>query len=92
MEQRVILRSNGQQIAKLEIQVPSVGKPALLVQLPLGLSMRAGLALQIDKSKPLKLDIQTCEASGCNAASPVSSALLSALKEGKEMQIAFQNN
>lgn len=92
MEQRVILRSNGRQIAKMEIRVPSVGKPALLIQLPLGLSMLGGIALQIDKNKPIKLAIQTCEASGCYAAIPVSPTLISTLKRGRKMSIAFQNN
>ena len=69
VEQRVILQQTGQQVARMVIQVTAaeVRKPALLIHVPLGLSIRAGLTMTIDEAEPIKFDIQTCDASGCYA-------------------------
>ena len=78
IEQRIVLRETGQQLARISIQVNAdkPSQPALLVHVPLGLSIRAGIKMQVDDAEPLKLDIQTCDAAGCYAGNPVAPELL----------------
>src|SRR5581483_10017501 len=66
-------------------------QPVALVQLPLGLNLPAGAKLQVDDGKVVDLQIQTCENRGCYANTPVSPELLTALKSGKQLKVAFQN-
>ena len=93
IEQRIILRETGRQLARISIQIGS-GEPrqaALLIHVPLGLSLRTGIKMQVDDGDATKLDIQTCDAAGCYAGSPVSSQLVSRLKQGNVLKIYFQN-
>lgn len=87
------MRETGQQLARLEIRVSSEEprQPALLVHVPLGLSIRAGIKFQVDDAEPLMLDIQTCDASGCYAGNPIGPELLASLKKGNSVKVIFQN-
>ncbi len=64
--------------------------PVALVQLPLGLNLPAGAKMQIDDGKSIDLQVQTCEARGCYASTPVAPDMLAALKSGKQLKILFQ--
>ena len=66
IEQRVLVKETGQQFGRLVIKV-SGDEPhtsGLLVQLPLGISLRAGVKMSIDGRKLNALDVQTCDNSG----------------------------
>jgi invasion protein IalB len=94
MEQRVILRESGQQIARFTVQTSGTKddrKAAYLVQVPLGLSIRTGVRLKVDEREPVSLDIQTCEASGCYAGGPLAGPLLDGLKGGKMLTLLFND-
>ena len=73
------------------IRVPSDTRtPVALVQLPLGLNLPAGAKLQIDDGKAVDMQVQTCEARGCYASTPVAADMLAALKSGKQLKVSFQ--
>jgi invasion protein IalB len=92
MEQTAVLSKTGQLIVLVNIRVPSdTHTPVVLVQLPLGLNLPAGAKLQVDDGKVTELQMQTCEARGCYASSPVAPELLAALKSGKQLKVSFQN-
>lgn len=92
IEETAVLTKTGQLIVLVNIRVTSdTHSPIALVQLPLGLSLPAGARLQVDDSKPLDLQIETCENRGCYASTPVGPDLLAALKSGKQLKVSFQN-
>jgi invasion protein IalB len=92
MEQTAVLSKTGQLIVLVNIRVPSdTHAPVALVQLPLGLNLPDGARLQVDDGKVTSLPIQTCEARGCYASSPIAPEQLAALRSGKQLKVSFQN-
>ena len=92
VEETAVLTKTGQLIVLVNIRVASDTRaPVALVQLPLGLNLPAGAKLQVDDGKVIDLQIQTCENRGCYSNTPVSPELLTALKSGKQLKVAFQN-
>ena len=92
IEQTAVLTKTGQLIVLVNIRVPSdTHAPLMLVQLPLGLNLPVGAKLQIDDGKVIDLQIQTCEARGSYASTPIAPDLLAAMKSGKQMKVSFQN-
>ena len=92
IEQSAVLSKTGQLIVLVNIRVPSdTHTPVILVQLPLGLNLPVGAKLQVDDGKTADLQIQTCEARGCYASTPIAPDLLAAMRTGKQLKVAFQN-
>jgi invasion protein IalB len=92
MEQTAVLSKTGQLIVLVNIRMPSDSRaPVALVQLPLGLNLPVGAKLQVDDGKATDLQIQTCEARGCYASTPIAPDLLAVLKSGKQLKVSFQN-
>jgi invasion protein IalB len=92
MEQTAVLSKTGQLVVLINIRVPTdTHAPVALVQLPLGLNLPDGAKLQVDDGKATNLAIQTCEARGCYASSPIAPDLLAVLKSGKQLKVSFQN-
>jgi len=92
MEQTAVLSKTGQLVVLVNIRVPSdTHAPVALVQLPLGLNLPGGAKFQVDDSKAIDLQIQTCEARGCYASTPIAPDLLAALKSGKQLKVSFQS-
>ena len=92
MEQTAVLSKTGQLVVLVNIRVPSdTHTPTMLVQLPLGLNLPAGAKLQVDDGKVADVQIQTCEARGCFASTPVAPELLAAMRSGKQLKISVQN-
>jgi invasion protein IalB len=92
IEETAVLTKTGQLIVLVNIRVASdTHQPVALVQLPLGINLPAGAKLQVDDGKVVDLQVQTCENRGCYANTPVSPELLTALKSGKQLKVAFQN-
>jgi invasion protein IalB len=92
VEQTAVLTKTGQLIVLLNIRVASDTRtPIAGIQLPLGLNLPAGAKLQVDDGKTADLQIQTCEARGCYANTPISADMLAAMKSGKQLHVSFQN-
>ena len=92
MESTAVLAKTGQLVVLVNLRVTSDTRTAIiLVQLPLGLNLPAGIRLQVDDGKTTDMQIQTCEQRGCYASMPVPSELLTALKSGKQLKVSFQN-
>ena len=91
-EQTAVLTKTGQLIVLINIRVPGDTRtPVAIVQLPLGLNLPAGAKLQVDDGKTTDLQIQTCEARGCYANTPITPEMLAAMKTGKQLKVSFQN-
>jgi invasion protein IalB len=92
MEQRAVMSGSGQLIGSVTVRVPSqTRKPVLMIRGPLGLSLAAGVVLDVDGGGSETLALQTCDASGCFAGAPLSDAMLVAMEKGKTLNVAFQN-
>jgi invasion protein IalB len=92
MEQTAVLSKTGQLVVLINIRVPTdTHAPVALVQLPLGFNLPDGAKLQVDDGKAINLPIQTCEARGCYASSPIAPEQLAALRTGKQLKVSFQN-
>lgn len=93
VEQRVLIRETGQLLGRLLIKTGAndPGPGNLLLQVPLGISIRAGLKLKVDDADIETLDIQTCDTAGCYAGGPVSGKLLDAARAGKQLKAEFSD-
>jgi invasion protein IalB len=90
MEQTAAPTNTGQVLAAVTVRVPTeTHQPVMMVQLPVGLYLPAGLVLQIDESKPQTIPLQTCDLKGCYAGMQINPELLSALKAGKRLTMTF---
>ena len=82
--------ATGQLLASFTVNIPSdTHMPAMLVQVPLGLSLAEGVSLNVDGANSQTLPLQTCDTNGCYAGGPVAAKLLTALMGGKTLTIAF---
>lgn len=92
VEQRLVLSNTGQLLAAVTIRIDGKSRqPALMVQLPHGLFLPDGITLAVDQEEVLKLELQTCDSSGCYAGAPASKKLLDAMASGSQFRIAFKN-
>jgi invasion protein IalB len=92
VEQTVVVTNSGQLLASVVIRIPAdTRQPVMMVQVPVGLYLPAGLNLQVDDEKPQPLALQTCDLKGCYAGAPVSPEMIKAMKDGKLFKITLQN-
>lgn len=93
VEQRVLIRETGQTLGRLQIKIGATdaGPGALLLQIPLGVSIRAGIKIKVDDIEIETFDIQTCDAGGCYAGGLISEKLLRAAKAGKLLNAEFSD-
>jgi invasion protein IalB len=92
IEQTVVLTNTGQLVASVLVRVPTdTRQPVMMIQVPVGLYLPAGLSLQIDDGKAQPVPLQTCDLKGCYAGMQVGPELIAALKAGKRLTMTFQN-
>ena len=60
------------------------GEPAMLLILPLGISLPPGVFLQIDESEPQQVPIERCESTGCRVELLLASSYLEDLNGGTQ--------
>lgn len=92
MSQSVVLVATGERILTVAVQPPDEqGLPAMMVTLPLGLYLPAGVRMLVDAQEFDALVVQTCEASGCYAGLKADRALLAAMQRGFELKFVVQD-
>jgi invasion protein IalB len=102
VEETLVLVNTGQAVASVVVRTQSddTNKPSLLVEeksfmmihVPVGLYLPAGVKFQIDDAEPQPIALQTCDPQGCHAEMEIGSTLLAALKVGKRLSIIWQNS
>lgn len=80
-----------QRLLTVMVQPGADNLPALLLALPHGLFLPAGVQLQIDKGEAQKLVIQTADQNGSYAGTSLDAALLDRLKAGISLEVTFQS-
>lgn len=63
--------------------------PIAFVKVPLGVNLRAGLGLAVDKKEIANVPYTVCDPAGCNAIVPLNGELLGKIKKGKKMQVGM---
>jgi len=92
VQQSIVKADTRQLIATFGIRIPPETRaPVMMIQLPLGLYVPAGVALHVDQGQAVALPIQTCDATGCYAGIPVAAEFLGQLRSGKTLRITFEN-
>ena len=90
--QTLLLRKSRQLLLSVTVLKPDGGNThSMLIHLPHGLFLPAGVAVQVDSQAAHKLTIQTCDVKGCYAGLPISPKQLSMMAKGKRLIISFQN-
>lgn len=90
MVQTVLMKESRERL--LTISVERKGdplKPALLLHLPHGLFLPAGVSLSIDKGKATAMRIQTSDPDGAYAGRELGEPLLQSMKRGRMLQVSF---
>lgn len=92
IEQRAVVTQTGQLLTAFTIRIPpDTHKPVLMIQLPVGLFLPAGVKILVDDAQVDQQQLQTCDQGGCYAGAEVSDKLLDAMKSGKTVTVVFQN-
>ena len=92
VEQQLVLTKTGQQILSVVVRIPPESRqPAMMIHLPLGLFLPGGVTIQLDKQKPERLEVQTCDQKGCYAGSPISEKMLALMKDSERLTITVQD-
>ena len=92
VEQRVFVANTGQFVGSVSVRVPGDTKgPVMTITTPLGLFLPAGVSIAVDEDAAQTLQVQTCDARGCYAESPLSDNLLSRMFKGKKLNVGFQD-
>jgi invasion protein IalB len=92
VSQTAFLTQTGQMIAAVSVRVPpNTKQPVMMVHVPVGLFIPAGIGIQVDEGKVETLAIQTCDLKGCYAGNPMSPELLASMKSGKRFSVTFKN-
>lgn len=90
--QNIALTKTGQRLLAVVVRIPTNSRtPAMTLNLPHGLFLPAGTTLQIDKTPPKEILVETCDAKGCYASLDVDDDLLTGLKKGSTLTVTFQN-
>ena len=64
-------------------------EPYLSIQMPLGVDLRRGAVLRVDKGKEISVQYLRCTKSGCDASLKLDSEILKALKAGNGLLVGF---
>ena len=59
---------------------------------PLGLDLRKGVVLLVDRRQRFATDLLTCKAEGCVGFAPMTTELLRALAGGSELEVVWTDN
>jgi invasion protein IalB len=90
--QSLFFKKTGQRFLSVAVRIePETKKPSLLVQLPLGVYLPAGVTLQIGKDAAKTLPYKNCDRGGCIAEYPITDAELAAMVKGADITLSAQS-
>ena len=92
MEQQIALRDSGQLVVSVTIQIPpDTRTPTVVIQVPLGVFLPAGVIVQVDDGIAQPYEIKTCDQGGCYVGEPLANDFVLAMENGQNLNIKFQN-
>lgn len=90
LSQRAVTKQ-GQLVGSVTIQLPAGAPSAMVVSVPLGIFLGAGVTFAIDTNAPQALELQACDRTACYAETALPDELITAMKGGEKLNITFQN-
>jgi invasion protein IalB len=89
--QNLFLKQTGKRFISVVVRVPAeTKKPKMLVLLPLGTYLPAGVSLQFGREGAKKLAIESCDQSACVAQYDVTEADMATLMKGDDLNLSIQ--
>ncbi|MGD0532712.1 MAG: invasion associated locus B family protein [Methyloceanibacter sp.] len=90
--QSVFIKTTGQRLLSVAVRVPpDTKKPIMLLQVPLGVYLPAGVSLRIGKDAAKTLPFKVCDQGGCMAEYAVTEPEIAAMLKGAGLTISAQN-
>jgi invasion protein IalB len=90
--QTIFLKKTGQRLLAVAVRMPAESKkPVMLLQVPLGIYLPAGISLQFGKDPARKLVVQSCNQGGCVAEYSITDAELAAMLKGADLTVVVQS-
>ncbi|WP_207462139.1 invasion associated locus B family protein [Azospirillum sp. SYSU D00513] len=90
LSQTQLLKENNARLLKASIgYLGPQDQPMLVLVLPLGVDLRAGIAMKVDDAPQISLPYQQCVQDGCTGALPLDGPTLTALRKAKRIQIGM---
>jgi invasion protein IalB len=79
-------------LAAMAVRVPAdTKKPAMTLQLPLGIQLGEPVTFRVDEGATEKLTLQTCNQAGCFVVSALADASVNAMRNGRQLHIGFRD-
>lgn len=72
-------------------QIEGKDKKSLMVMVPLGMALPAGVQAKIDENDPIKMKYTLCHVGGCTAETEASDELVEQFKKGEKIIVAAVN-
>jgi invasion protein IalB len=90
--QSIVLKETGKRLVHVAVgYLAANGQAAVIVTLPLGISLPPGVSISIDGGEPVQIVVERCDTSGCIGAVALDDALIGAMKAGREGRIGFHD-
>jgi len=90
--QDLLQKESGKRVLHIAIgHLPGKQPLAIIITLPLGISLPPGLSIRIDEKDPRQLAIQACFSNGCQAAFELDPQWQKKLTTGKRAEVIFYN-
>ena len=90
--QSLFIKETGQRLLSVALRVPpDTKKPVLLLQMPLGIYLPAGVSLQFGKDAARKIALQSCDQNGCFAEYAITDAEIGTMLKGGDLTLTMQN-
>ena len=87
---QVVRMTNTGQLS-VAVHVPAeTKKPIMLLLLPLGIDLRAGVTLQLGQDEKRAVPLNNCDASGCLAEYAISEAEIGAMAKGQAVTVSVK--
>jgi len=90
--QDLIQKESGKRVLHMAIgQLPDKQSVAVIITLPLGISLPPGLNVRVDKHDARQIPLQSCFANGCQAAFELDAQWKAQLTKGNAAEVIFYN-
>jgi invasion protein IalB len=90
ISQRAVTKQ-GQLVGSVTIRTIAGTDPVMVVSVPLGLYLGAGVSFDVDGANGQQLELETCDRAGCYAQLKLTEDTLNAFRGGQVLDIVFQN-
>ena len=90
--QTIVIKQTGQRLLTLAVRTtPDAKKPVMLIWVPLGIYLPAGVTVQIGKDAGKRLPLQSCSQEGCFTEYPVTEPEIAAMQQGADVAVLVQD-